>query len=71
MYFFIKETWDPKIPFPYKGILDYIRKSMKALSELSHGDIVLERKGKELRRVKGNYKLDKLYSSDYENKSEK
>ncbi len=69
MYFFIKETWDPKIPFPYKGILHYIKKSMKDLSEISHGDIVIERRGVELLRVKGNYKINKLYSADYEQKN--
>lgn len=42
---------------------------MKDLSEISHGDIVIERRGVELLRVKGNYKINKLYSADYEQKN--
>lgn len=62
MYLFILDSATKENPNPYAGILDYIRTSMAGMAEVSHGDVVLERRGKALRREKANYQEQLKYS---------
>jgi len=44
-------------PFPYTGILDYLRKTFKHLSESSHGDVHwIDRRGRVHTVIKCKYK---------------
>lgn len=46
----------------FHSLDQFIESRMKALAEVSHGDVVLI-EGKELKRVKGNYKQEKKYKA--------
>lgn len=51
------------------SVLGYIKKTMKALAENSHGDVIwLNRKGKEIHREKANYKKQKEFKNFYNGK---